>query len=450
MVKIDNIKDIDMRNALMRLVEVGMTPMQILDVDSKPKIDKKEFLLKNENYSLSKGNTLDESTKLISVNIESQRYNLFSTKYYENNKNSYNKNIHQIVEPAITKLICKNTKILKIFLNYNYYYTINLQNYENKGIIEESNISKIENYSSKYASTYQIIENKLPFIIYNNDKYILKAGFWDNRLEINSIPTAPKEEPIINNIYLLYGGPISTMQMSDDEKFLLCGTKLGYVICFSVNEYIIETKCNLNVHNDEITSISINDNLNMFATASMDGYIMIYILPSFVLVGSIQISKKISENDISDDEFLFANNIFLSSSPLACLVCFISSKRLFRIFSINGGYIGEVGESEDTTKLNDAIIFKNLDFQEFLIYGTDDGYVKIRNFPDMNLINMIKPFEGQEIKTLGISPDKRYCLAWSHSNKIVIIKDTTVTRVDIKESNKDKGVDNEQNEDEMD
>ena len=450
MVKIDNIKDIDMRNALMRLVEVGMTPMQILDVDSKPKIDKKEFLLKNENYSLSKGNTLDESTKLISVNIESQRYNLFSTKYYENNKNSYNKNIHQIVEPAITKIICKNTKILKIFLNYNYYYTINLQNYENKGIIEESNISKIENYSSKYASTYQINENKLPFIIYNNDKYILKAGFWDNRLEINSIPTAPKEEPIINNIYLLYGGPISTMQMSDDEKFLLCGTKLGYVICFSVNEYIIETKCNLNVHNDEITSISINDNLNMFATASMDGYIMIYILPSFVLVGSIQISKKISENDISDDEFLFANNIFLSSSPLACLVCFISSKRLFRIFSINGGYIGEVGESEDTTKLNDAIIFKNLDFQEFLIYGTDDGYVKIRNFPDMNLINMIKPFEGQEIKTLGISPDKRYCLAWSHSNKIVIIKDTTVTRVDIKESNKDKGVDNEQNEDEMD
>lgn len=46
MVKIDNIKDVDMRNALMRLVEVGMTPMQILDVDSKPKLDKKDFLIK--------------------------------------------------------------------------------------------------------------------------------------------------------------------------------------------------------------------------------------------------------------------------------------------------------------------------------------------------------------------------------------------------------------------
>ena len=452
MVKIDNIKDNDMRNALMRLVEVGMTPMQILNADSKPKIDKKDYLLKNSTYSLSKGNTLDESTQLISTIIESEKFNLFSTKYFENNKNSHNKNINQIVEPIITKIICINPRNLKIFLNNNYYYSINLQNHENKGTIEESNILRIENYSSKYAPTYQITNNKLPFIIYKNDKYILKGGFWDNRLEINSIPIIPKEEPIINNLFLLYGGPISAMQMSEDEKYLLCGTKLGYVICFSVNEYILEIICNLNVHSDEITSISINDNLNMFATASMDGYIMIYILPTFILVGSIQISQKMSENDISEDEFLFANNIFLSSSPLACLVAFISSKKVFKIFSINGGYIGEVGESEDTTKLNDATIFKNLDFQEFLIYGTDDGYIKIRSFPDMNLINMIKPFEGQEIKTLGISPDKRYCFAWSHKNKIVLIKDATVTRVDIKETNKDKdkSIDNEQNDDEMD
>ena len=87
MVKIDNIKDSDMRNALMRLVEVGMTPMQILNADSKPKIDKKDYLLKNSTYSLSKGNTLDESTELISTIIESEKYNLFSTKYFENNKN---------------------------------------------------------------------------------------------------------------------------------------------------------------------------------------------------------------------------------------------------------------------------------------------------------------------------------------------------------------------------
>ena len=454
MVKIDNIRDTDMRNALMRLVEVGVTPIQILDIDSRPKIDKKDFLLKNSIFSLSKGCTLDESSKLIPIIIDSEKYNYFCSKYYENIKNTYNKEYFQMVEPIITKIIFVSQKILKIFINNNYYYTINLQNHDNKGIIEESNIFKIENNSTRFAPNYQMSLSKVPFIIYKKEKYILKAGFWDNRIEINSIPTAPKEEPLSTQMYLLYGGPVVIMQMSEDEKYLFCGTKLGYIICFTVKDYILEPKSSINVHSDEITSISINDTLNMFATASMDGYINLHILPSFVLVSSIQISQKMNENDISDDEFLYANNIFLSSCPLPCIVIFISSKRLFKVFSINGGYISEVGESEDTTKLNEPIIFKNLDFQEFLIYGTDDGYIKIRSFPDMNLINMIKPFEGQEIKALGISPDKRYCIAWSHSNKIVMIKDASVSRVDIKENNKekdkDKGTDNDQIEEEMD
>ena len=454
MVKIDNIRDTDMRNALMRLVEVGVTPIQILDIDSRPKIDKKDFLLKNSIFSLSKGCTLDESSKLIPIIIDSEKYNYFCSKYYENIKNTYNKEYFQMVEPIITKIIFVSQKILKIFINNNYYYTINLQNHDNKGIIEESNIFKIENNSTRFAPNYQMSLSKVPFIIYKKEKYILKAGFWDNRIEINSIPTAPKEEPLSTQMYLLYGGPVVIMQMSEDEKYLFCGTKLGYIICFTVKDYILEPKSSINVHSDEITSISINNTLNMFATASMDGYINLHILPSFVLVSSIQISQKMNENDISDDEFLYANNIFLSSCPLPCIVIFISSKRLFKVFSINGGYISEVGESEDTTKLNEPIIFKNLDFQEFLIYGTDDGYIKIRSFPDMNLINMIKPFEGQEIKALGISPDKRYCIAWSHSNKIVMIKDASVSRVDIKENNKekdkDKGTDNDQIEEEMD
>ena len=74
MVKIENIKDIDMRNALMRLVEVGISPMQILDSESKVKIDKKIFLQSNSVYAKSKGKTLDEAENLEMKVIESQRY----------------------------------------------------------------------------------------------------------------------------------------------------------------------------------------------------------------------------------------------------------------------------------------------------------------------------------------------------------------------------------------
>ena len=77
----------------------------------------------------------------------------------------------------------------------------------------------------------------------------------------------------------------------------------------------------------------------------------------------------------------------------------------------------------------------------------------------MKLINLIKPFEGKEIQLISLSPDKRYCFAWSYGNKIAIIKDETVTRVDVKDKDKqkdkdkdkdkDKNVD-EQNEDDID
>jgi len=82
-----------------------------------------------------------------------------------------------------------------------------------------------------------------------------------------------------------------------------------------------------------------------------------------------------------------------------------------------------------------------LNFQDFLIYGTDDGYVKIRSFPGMKLVNSIKPFEGQEIKALELSPDKRFCYIWSHKDKIAVIKDlNTSSGFEIKDINIDEFV----------
>ena len=450
MVKIENVRDIDMKNALMRLVEVGLTPMQITDSELKPKIEKKLFLNQNAIYAKSKGKTLDEADNLISVIIESQKYENLNSKNYENKKLSSNKDYKQIIEPKITKIIYLNQKLLRIFINNDYYYNINIQNYEIKVAIEESNIFKLENNSNKFASNFQIANNPNSFIINKKDNYILKAGFWDNRIEYNSIPLSSKEEPIIKTFYTSKGGPITIMSYSEEENILICGTKLGFILYYKdINKNTnFGEPIDFNVHNDEITSISINHNLHLCATSSMDGYVMLFTLPEFYHIRSIQISKKVSEADISEEEFIYANNIFLSSCPLPCIIIFISSKQLFFIYNINGKYIGEVEESEDTKKLNSPIIFKNLEFQEFLIYGTDDGYIKIRSFPNMQMVNMIKPFEGQEIKTLELSFDKRYCFAWSYSNKIVIIKDSSVIGIDIKDTKEKKVI--EQNEEDID
>ena len=98
----------------------------------------------------------------------------------------------------------------------------------------------------------------------------------------------------------------------------------------------------------------------------------------------------------------------------------------------------EVKEDDDAGNIKCPLIFQNLNFKDFLIYGTSDGYVKIRSFPYMNLISSIKPFEGQEIKYLELSTDKRFCYIWSHKEKIAVIKDVnTSTGFEMKEDNEE-------------
>ena len=341
---------------------------------------------------------------------------------------------------------------MKIFTNKNAWYNIKITNHDNKPIFEEKNINYYQNNSSKYSPSFPISINNIPYIIYNNEKYIIKGGFWDSHLEINSLyndnekKEKEKESLISTTIFMPMYGPIVIMKITSDEKNIFCGTSYGNIIILEVKGSNLKINKVLYDHNDLITSISINETLNMFATSSKDGYINIYLLPSCKMIRSILISSKLDYNSnyenieqLKKDEFLYATNIFLSSTPLPCCTIYISEKNLFKTFSINGEFIYKEEDTESKGDIKCPIIFNNLNFNDFLIYGTTDGFVKIRSFPDMKLINSIKPFEGMEIKVLELSPDKRFCYVWSNRDKIAVLKDiNTSTGFEVKENNPDE------------
>ena len=518
MIKIMEIADYDQRSALLRLYETGVTPRQIFKTDIKSRIEKSVFLPKFSNSDL---NFLEDSPIFDRNNLKMAKFNLL------NNVNKENEYANKIIT-KIAKITLINNEYLKILSNTNQYFNlktkkekkeikkeIKKEKKEEKKINEEKqNINNIINNSSKYAANYQISSIETPIIIFNNNKLMLKGGFWDGRIEINSIQSDTKEENYSSMIFPGFSQPIVYMQMSKDEKLLLCGTKYGAIISYDVDGKKLEFKDIIYSHNDEITSISINNNLNMFATTSLDGYIMLYILPSFQLIRSIHISSlkiKINskkENNINkseennkinddkefesfiifnkDDKFennkneneikkynidnevninkiveknqdyeeikdnnkneiienlfkeqllaeykedkcLYAENIFLSSSPLPCVTVYISTKNIFRSYTINGEIINEIEEVEDSTKIYSPIIYKNLNFHEFLIYGTNNGYIKIRAFPKMNLINSIRIYSDCEIKTLVLSNDNKYCYAWGKGDILSIISDNIIS-----------------------
>ena len=413
MVKIDSITDYDTRNALMRLCEVGVTPKQLFKTDTKQRNEKIEM----------KGKYLYESKELYSLSVIIIKYDEIVKKIYVNK--SINKEYEEQIYPKIVKIKWIGYNELLLLNNLNYLSKLKYKRTsEGKHVIEEKIIINAINISSKYAPSYLMSQKNPLIIFYNNNKYMIKGGFWDGRIEINTLIIDPKEKHDSHYIFIKEG-PIVAMEMTSDEKILLCGTKTGYLICFSVNGLILSIKKRIYMHNDEITSININNNLNMFATSSVDGYINMHILPSFDLVRSIKISV-VNKNFFYgnyDDEFYYANNIFLSSSPLPCVAVFISSKRLFRTYTINGEFVEDREETKNSNYIKCSIIFNDLNFQEYLIYGTDNGRVKIRTFPSMDLINDFFPNDCNEIISMDISPDKKSCYIWNKDNKIIVIRD---------------------------
>ena len=429
-VKIENIKDEDEKNALMRLVEVGVTPIQLLSSESKIRNDISQILSKSP-YSNSKGAFLSECNDLKCFNISMYKYQKLIQKL--NNDYKQNKENENLILPRITKIKAINKNELKIFTNCNYWFNLKFVRNENKYIIEESSLCELFNISSKYASSYQISNIQIPIIIFGNNKFLIKGGFWDGRIEINVINSDSKEEKD-NYFYSIYveEGPVIIMEISKDENLLLCGTLYGYLVAYQIEYINNNANIQLNLikslyhHNNCINSISINDNLNMFATSANDEYIYLYLLPNFEIFRSIKTSKKYSGINYEEEESLIASNIFLSSSPLPCICIYIKSKRIFKSYTINGEYISENQENNNSNEIKCYIIFNDLSFCDYIIYGTDDGMIKIRSFPDMNLINFFNPFDGYEISCLEISLDKRYCYAWSRGGEIAIIRDISV------------------------
>ena len=440
MMNILEINDFEQRSALLRLYETGVTPRLLFKNDLKARIEKSVFIQKNSNVNLG---FLEDIAALEKKYQNMSKYQLLN----DNNK------LNGTEKPKIIKIIIKNNDKLEIFTNTNHYFELKLQKEKDKEKNEIKNTTNLkdqkifllENTSTIYSPSYQLSSIEIPIIIYNNNKLVIKGGFWDGRLEINSILSDSKEESKSLMVFSGYDQPIVCMKMTKDEKMLICGTKLGSVIVYNVNGYNLELKDIIYSHSDEITSISIDDNLNMFATTSLDGYINLHILPSLQLIRVIHISSlkpKIVENndniiindintdkkkfneeifeEYNEEKCLYADNVFLSSSPLSCIVIFISSKKVFRTYTINGELINEIEEKE-FSKIYSPIVYKNMNFFEYLIYGTNNGLIQIRSFPKMELINSFILSDNTEIKTLSLSNDKRFCYTWEGGDNLSII-----------------------------
>ena len=503
MVKIDGVKDPKLRETLMRFTEIGITPFKLFFYETKERNDIKEFIKKSAPIWYYKDNFLYDYKKLCKTNFFTPKINTKLNLSLDKTDDNFD---FKII--GIKQMNAMNKNYFKIITSSNYWYEIK-NNILKLELPEEESVNKIMNNSSYYTASYSMFNlKKIPLAIYSNSncEYLIKGGFWDGRLEINDLTLDSNN--ITNCIFSENNQPIILLKISTDTKYLFCGTYCGLITIYefklTMNILNIQFKKNIFIHTDEITDISSNSFLNMFASVSKDGYLFLFTLPELKLVRAIKIShiieliksknkdedenfnnvnqiiiednikeknennKDIRENkkeineiikdkktedekpkddiennnskskiqeeelkqededekDYEEEEEIYADNVFLSSSPLPCVTIYISKMELFITLTLNGQFVSMQKEENNSKQIISSEIIKSLTSQEFLIYGTDNGYIKIRRFPDMKFIGEnIKVTNGDPIETLAISKDNRYCLASSKGKEIYIIND---------------------------
>ena len=78
----------------------------------------------------------------------------------------------------------------------------------------------------------------------------------------------------------------------------LLANTIGNLFIFQVNNQIWNKIKVIYDHSNEVTSINLNENLNVLASSSTDGYINLYTLPNSRLYRSIRIEERTSIDNV--------------------------------------------------------------------------------------------------------------------------------------------------------
>ena len=228
--KLKLIKDEEEKESVLKLVELGLIPYQIL----------------YEPIIFNKDNKKEE----IKNNEKDMIFNI------KNNLNEF-------------KYIFKgnNDNIINLYDNKLNYINIDLNN----NLIKEG---KIKNIQIKILNIIYI--SKGDFIIaLSNDNYLHKIKNQDNT--------------IINKDNNLDKSLISIIYVDKNENNLYIGTNNGSIIIYNIEEIkknIFNPYYYL-YHLDKINCIDVNNELNILIDSSNDGYINLYTLPKMEIINSI-------------------------------------------------------------------------------------------------------------------------------------------------------------------
>ena len=226
-----------------------------------------------------------------------------------------------------------------------------------------SRYNKMSEFYTPKRSESKVIQ------FFNKGKMAIFGGFYDGRILIRSTNQEQKDAKYFPPF--LDKSPVIAVAVDQDDEFAFVGNEMGNIRIIKLNSDFKEIKLDALItdHLSAISCINCNSELNLWVSASVDGYINLYTLPLSKLLRSLKVDTS------------YCNYVFLSSCPLPSIVAIGEEKNITEIFvySINGKLYSR---QKEEGIINCPIILKNMNSEEFLAYIINDSII-IRAIPTL-------------------------------------------------------------------
>ena len=389
-----NIQDVECKEAMLRQVEFGLIPTQILNKECGKRIKKEDIL---------KGKEITDTTCILFLNdCKNHSDNQSNKKEKKDFENKEKNSILCVRSFASEKL--------SIFYNNDIFVEkkISCPVFDKIYVDEQINKITLNKQYNKMSEFYSIdsINNKA-ITFFQHGKSVITGGFFDGKVYIS-----PLDSKLPPQILFPFKdeSPILSITCDKDEDFIFLGNAVGNVCVYSHEDGKFENKYLLSDQNSPISHIYCSDELNLLSTASIDGYICLYTLPLCKIVRCLKVP------------FEKCSYVFLSDSPLPSIIAIsdeINSE--IYVYSINGTFYKK---KDENCQISRPIMIKDLDSNDYLAYiGNDE--IKIISLPDLNMV------KNEKIK--GV-----HSFCFSEDNKIMYTLNRDGTEVKVIKEEKQK------------
>ena len=394
-----DLKKVENKDLYLRYAEFGLIPNQIMSKECEKKMKKEEKL---------KGKEITNPTVKL-VNNECKPSNVENPLYIIKNNNIVLK--LGIFSEGKISILLNNFLYIEKKISYSMFdktYNEEIINYvkleDNNNT--NNNFETPNNNMSEFYSEHSSNNKCIQF--FNHGKNLIMGGFYDGKLMIYSIENK-------KNKFELYpfieDKPILSVEIDKEENYAFLGNSIGNICIYQIDIDDPKKWKLIQLKTEQISPIShinCNNDLNLWSSTTIDGYINIYTLPQCKLIRCIKVpTKKCSYT-------------FLSSSPLPSVIVINdeeNNSELY-VYSINGKFLFK---QQEYMHLTNPILIKDINSYEYLAFVGNNNII-IRKLPNLDIQANIDCLPGTH--SICISDDiKSLFTVDKNGKKIVLIKD---------------------------